>query len=317
MGIEERATEILDKLTADVKIEDAAVMVAGFYAGMNGYTPLSAIMKMTIVGSTDDKNLQDAALRSVFGIPGLAIASVFKLLTPEEKQEAAANGIVPLDRMDPRKVNVDYLYERLFYLKELQRTAAARIETHQSLIDKWNSDIIYHQTALASFQSKLAEGFSEQAFMDKLLWLIDQCKIAIARLEAAIKEEQASGSPRPDYIATLRQNIADQYSAMADYKFQYDRLTDDRAIWASDLNGKIKSEQDQIAWLRTQIDQKKQIIENIKEELASSSKEIEIIERKFLELKLSLGMVGLIEAYTITRIGIGEILKGIGEIVPL
>jgi len=246
-------SEILDKLTEEVKIEDAAIMVAGFYAGMNGYTPVSAIMKMFIESDIDDKSLLDAALRSVFGIPGLAITGVYEFLTQADKDTAKSFENTRLSRMDPRNINSAYLYDRMMVLKHFIDNLDTMILAKQGEINGLNLAVL-------------------QLYKD-----IDDLKHQIANeVEEAIIQE-------------LRNQI----------------------------NQKLR-----------QIDGYNQDIQNLNNDITNMRNQYSLYEPELGEIKLilkkkelALGLVGMIEAYTITRPGtiqnFGEILKGIGEIVPL
>jgi len=205
MAIQERAEEILDKLTQDVKIEDAAVMVAGFYAGMNGYTPLTAIMKMIV--QNDNKSITEASIISMFGIPGLAIKSLFEIVTPEQKQEAANNNIIPLDRMDPRKVTTDYLYERMIYLKEIVRTGDFRISMLQKEIDQYNTEIINAMASLSNYQAQLNQGFPKNNRIAILEGWIRDWNLSNQRLQAKIEEELAKAEPDAMLLDAYQQAI--------------------------------------------------------------------------------------------------------------
>lgn len=50
---QEKATEILDRLLQEIKLEDLLIMSAGAVAGSQGYTPMSALIKGMSEGGQD------------------------------------------------------------------------------------------------------------------------------------------------------------------------------------------------------------------------------------------------------------------------
>jgi len=319
--IEERISNILDQLTSEVKIEDAAILVGGFYAGMNGYTPISALMKLTVFDN--DTNVYEAALRSMFGIPGLAIQGIFDILTREEKEQSVSDKYIPMDRMDPRKITTDYLYERMMFLKDASANAQINIDAAQELIDAANGQLIINQDYLNRYTQQLAAGHPRQNDLVGYQQQIDAYNIWIQRLIAEIERLKALEYTEEiaELIATYAQALSDAQADLAHWQQEFQILKNQIESWKADLENKISMYQNMILGLQNEIASKQEIIKRNQQALADLSEDLPKINRILLEKKLALGMVGMIEAYAITRpdmVGkFGEILKGVGEIVPL
>ena len=253
MDLEEKVLEALDRLTDQVSIEDGAILIGGFYAGMNGYTPLTAITKMFVLGDDANDAKKDAII-ALFGIPGLAFASLLAALpTATTKMNAESDRSIAIDDMDPRRITSDYLYDRMMFIKNLKKQGEQAIQNNMNIIT--NKQLLIQQK-------------NQQ---------IDEIR------------HQIANEVEPEIIAYLRQQI-------------------------SNLQRDIMDLQDEIANLYRGMDVYKSQMGYYDIEL----KKVNIVLKK---RDLALGAMGMVEAYALTRPGtlqsFGEILKGVGEIVPL
>lgn len=97
---QEKASEILDRLLQEIKLEDLLVMSAGAIAGSQGYTPMSALIKGMSEGGQDTgvdkiKTAASAILftqtfNPLFLLVGFLLPNSGSGATPEE-QKAQAN----------------------------------------------------------------------------------------------------------------------------------------------------------------------------------------------------------------------------------
>lgn len=348
--LESKVTEILDRLTQEIKIEDAAVMVGGFYAGMNGYTPLSALMKMNIIKGETDTELIQKLLRYYFIANGVFIPLLLES-TPAMKEEAESFKGIPIDDMDPRKISADYLYERRLYLKSLLSFDLARIELlkaeiigkqriildDQAMISTKQTEIANLKSQLSGLESQIASKVAEIAALDKdysdKYFAIDA---KIREYQEAIRKLQAAPpSPERDKMImqitiAIEQLGKDQAKLTSLYAVASNQLQQDLQTLRSQqstipsliskLEVEIESIQAAINQIQGDINELQNTLDNLLGSRAAWEKEIRKIDLELLKIKTALGMVGMIEAYAITRpgtiSGIGDIIKGLTSIIP-
>lgn len=348
--LESKITEILDRLTEEIKIEDAAVMVGGFYAGMNGYTPLSALMKMNIIKGETDTELIQKLLRYYFIANGVFIPLLLES-TPAMKEEAVSYKIIPIDDMDPRNISADYLYERRLYLKSLLTFDLARIELlkaeiigkqkiildDQAMISQKQTEIANLRSQLAGLDSQISSKESEIARLDKEYSdkyfgfdaKIREYQEAVRKLQAAPPSSERD-KMIANLMAAIEQLQKEQAKLTSLYAIASNQLQNElqnlriQKSTIPSLIGKLEVEIESIKaainQIQGDINELQTILDNLVGSRTGWEKEIRRIDLELLKIKTALGMVGMIEAYAITRpgtiSGIGDIIKGLTSIIP-
>lgn len=320
--LEDRITEILDKLTADVSVMDAAILVGGFYTGMQGYTPLTAIMKIAAAnGAARQPSFSDALLRMPWGIPGLLVESLFLDSEPSVHDNAVQDRNIKLDLMDPRRITTDYLYERLVYLKDTLANAESFIKASQELIDSLNASLLRDLAEQSRLQAEYAAGFPHRAIINQLQTQIGQTNSRIKATEDELWILTHDPNTPPELIKQMTDFLTALKLQLYNLTNQLDNLLREQGSWDILMQQRLSDIARQINEKSEAIEDKKLAIQNYKDQLVGIDDEISKINKILLQKKIALGMVGMIEAYAITRPGmldsVGNILKGIGEIVPL
>lgn len=358
MAIEEKITEVLDRLTEDVNVPDAAILIGGFYAGMNGYTPLTMLLKMSYTSNFTPGTAQDEALWSLLtGIPGL----VYRILTkprPEETAQAMTDAqSIAFEDMDPRKINVDYLYERKMFLHRISMNRDLRINDLKLKIAEYEGVILDYQAEIVDIQkvidnlkvqsSNLASQISnleaemanaKAQYDSAIAGINERIKYLEAQVSKIYMQWQAATGPAKIALGELLEKLNAEIQKMRDTKTTVDRQYsgyvsaktselqglrsqyDPIAGWIRAHETDMRGWQDKIAAEQVKIDDTRKLIKIIEDEKSNFDSEIRKLDYELLKIKTSLGLIGMIEAYAITRpgtvSGIGEIIKGVGEIIP-
>lgn len=321
-AIEDKIAEIIDRLTQEVKVEDAAILVGGFYAGMNGYTPLTFILKSSLLSGEDDPTIWEKLIAASFGIYSPFVLGLFQVSDKTTKDDAAINNFIAYEDMDPRKRTGDYIYERLMYLKRLLKDKDKLIAQQQAIIDDYTGRILIKQNEIAIVQDKINNTNGEIGSLNGQLMHIQGTLISLAtEMQELWRLISAATDPEEKYRLTLilqakieevkaleqqGQDIKQQISTLTGKLYDYDRQI-------TAMENLIKDGQ-------ARIDAAKKAIEAYLSQGTDFEAELKVLDREILKVKLSLGLVGMIEAYSLSRpgtvAGIGEIVKGVGEIIP-
>jgi len=358
MAIEEKITEVLDRLTEDVNVPDAAILIGGFYAGMQGYTPLTMLLKMKTTSGFEPGSATDEAIWAIFGgIPGL----VYRILSkpkPEETEQAVTNAqsIAFMD-MDPRKITIDYIYERKMFLHRVVMNRELRINELKQRIAGIEATILDYQAEIVDIEKVIAH-LREQSseLVSKIANLESEMASAKANYEASIAainerikyfedqiskvymQWQAASGPAKIALGELLEKLNAEAQKLRDTKTNMDRgysqylqaktgelhglrsQYEPIAGWIRSHEADIRAWRDKIAEEQAKIDDIRRQISEIENEKGNFDSEIRKLDYELLKIKTSMGLIGMIEAYAITRPGtiasIGEIIKGVGEIVP-